>query len=180
MAMTKLADDCVGGAPDGRRFYGKYRGIVTKNNDEMFLGRIKATVPDVLGTEESGWAMPCMPFGGDGMGMFCLPKVGAVVAHRHRIHDLDLAVRGAPPRDEDHRVLLVLTRAGGSGVLRGDEPAAVVLGAEEGAEHGLRVVAGQAQPVDASVLPDKGPGEAVTDQGVILDGERHIPSMDVL
>lgn len=79
MAMTNQVDDCGGGAPDGRRFYGKYRGLVTKNNDEMFLGRIKATVPDVLGSKESGWAMPCMPFGGDGMGMFCLPKVGAGV-----------------------------------------------------------------------------------------------------
>jgi uncharacterized protein involved in type VI secretion and phage assembly len=64
---------------DGQKFYGKYRGIVTSNSDEMFLGRIKAKVPDVLGSDESGWATPCAPFGGDGMGMFCLPKVGAGV-----------------------------------------------------------------------------------------------------
>ena len=78
MQMEKI-DECVGGAPGGRQYFGKYRGIVTKNNDEMFLGRIKATVPDVLGKKESGWALPCMPFGGDGVGMFCLPKQGAGV-----------------------------------------------------------------------------------------------------
>ncbi len=43
------------------------------------IGRIKAKVPDVLGDDESGWAMPCAPFGGDGMGFFALPKVNAGV-----------------------------------------------------------------------------------------------------
>jgi uncharacterized protein involved in type VI secretion and phage assembly len=60
-----------------KTFYGKYRGIVTKINDPLQIGRIKATVPDVMGNKESGWAMPCAPFGGNGMGFFALPKVGA-------------------------------------------------------------------------------------------------------
>ena len=41
--------------------------------------RIRAKVPDVMGDLESGWAMPCVPFGGSGMGFFALPKVGAGV-----------------------------------------------------------------------------------------------------
>ncbi|HMJ26134.1 MAG TPA: phage baseplate assembly protein V, partial [Pyrinomonadaceae bacterium] len=36
-------------------------------------------VPDVLGDLDSGWAMPCAPFGGSGMGFFALPTVGAGV-----------------------------------------------------------------------------------------------------
>ncbi|HSL69238.1 MAG TPA: phage baseplate assembly protein V [Longimicrobiales bacterium] len=60
-------------------FVGKYRGIVTDIQDPMFMGRIRARVPDVMGDEESGWATPCAPFGGDQMGMFVLPKVGAGV-----------------------------------------------------------------------------------------------------
>ena len=60
-------------------FYGKYRGIVEDNKDPLMMGRIKATVPDVLGEQESGWAMPCAPFGGKGMGFFALPSVGANV-----------------------------------------------------------------------------------------------------
>jgi uncharacterized protein involved in type VI secretion and phage assembly len=60
-------------------FYGKYRGRVTDIEDPLMMGRIKAYVPDVLGDDESGWAMPCVPFAGNGMGFFALPSVGAGV-----------------------------------------------------------------------------------------------------
>jgi uncharacterized protein involved in type VI secretion and phage assembly len=60
-------------------FYGKYRGSVTDNKDPLMIGRVRAKVPDVLGDLESGWAMPCLPFAGSGMGFFALPKVGAGV-----------------------------------------------------------------------------------------------------
>lgn len=60
-------------------FYGKYRGIVTDNKDPLMIGRICAKVPDVLGDLESGWAMPCAPFGGKDMGFFALPSTGAGV-----------------------------------------------------------------------------------------------------
>lgn len=61
------------------KFYGKYRGKVTDINDPLMTGRIRAQVPDVMGDQESGWAMPCAPFGGSGMGFFALPVVGAGV-----------------------------------------------------------------------------------------------------
>jgi uncharacterized protein involved in type VI secretion and phage assembly len=61
------------------QFFGKYRGTVTDIQDPLMTGRIKANVPDVMGDQESGWAMPCAPFGGSGMGFFALPKVGAGV-----------------------------------------------------------------------------------------------------
>lgn len=60
-------------------FYGKYRGIVTDIQDPLLTGRIRARVPDVMGEEESGWALPCAPFGGSSMGFFALPNVGAGV-----------------------------------------------------------------------------------------------------
>lgn len=59
-----------------RSFYGKYRGIVTDIQDPLLTGRIRARVPDVMGEEESGWAMPCAPFGGNSMGFFCLANSG--------------------------------------------------------------------------------------------------------
>jgi uncharacterized protein involved in type VI secretion and phage assembly len=62
-----------------KEFFGKYRGIVTDTLDPLMTGRIKAKVPDVMGEQESGWAMPCVPFAGDGMGFFAVPKVGAGV-----------------------------------------------------------------------------------------------------
>ncbi|PAP76018.1 phage baseplate assembly protein V [Rubrivirga marina] len=60
-------------------FYGKYRGVVSDVHDPLQLGRVRATVPDVLGDQESGWALPCAPFGGDQVGFFALPAVGAGV-----------------------------------------------------------------------------------------------------
>jgi uncharacterized protein involved in type VI secretion and phage assembly len=61
------------------KFYGKYRGSVTRIDDPLRIGRVRARVPDVLGDKESGWAMPCAPFGGRGTGFFALPTVGAGV-----------------------------------------------------------------------------------------------------
>lgn len=60
-------------------FYGKYRGIVTDNNDPLMMGRVRAKVPDVMGDQESGWAMPCAPFGGNSTGFFALPPTGSGV-----------------------------------------------------------------------------------------------------
>jgi uncharacterized protein involved in type VI secretion and phage assembly len=61
------------------QFFGKFRGVVTDNQDPLQIGRVRAQVPDVMGDQESGWAMPCFPFGGSGMGFFALPSVGAGV-----------------------------------------------------------------------------------------------------
>ena len=63
----------------GQEFWGKYRGVVSDINDPLMQMRIKATVPDVYGDGASGWAMPCAPFGGDKVGFFALPTVGAGV-----------------------------------------------------------------------------------------------------
>jgi uncharacterized protein involved in type VI secretion and phage assembly len=43
------------------------------------VGRIRARVPDVMGEDESGWAMPAAPFGGSATGFFALPTVGSGV-----------------------------------------------------------------------------------------------------
>jgi len=63
------------------RFYGKYRGIVSDNNDPDNRGRLKARVPGVLGDDVvTGWALPCAPYGGAaGQGFFFVPDVGAAV-----------------------------------------------------------------------------------------------------
>jgi uncharacterized protein involved in type VI secretion and phage assembly len=63
----------------GPPFYGKYRGTVTNNRDPLMLGRIRATVPDVFGKQESGWAMPSVPYAGDGVGLYLIPPENASV-----------------------------------------------------------------------------------------------------
>src|SRR5260370_31131632 len=61
------------------RHYGKYRGSVADNQDPRNQGRIKAKVPEILGTVESGWALPCGPEAGDKTGVFTVLPVGAGV-----------------------------------------------------------------------------------------------------
>ncbi len=61
------------------QFHGKYRGIVTDNRDPENRGRIRALVPDVYGDQESGWALPCVPYAGKGVGMLFLPPDQSLV-----------------------------------------------------------------------------------------------------
>ncbi len=56
------------------RHYGKYRGIVTDNQDPNDLGRIRARVPEVLADVETGWALPSAPYAGDGSGLYAVPE----------------------------------------------------------------------------------------------------------
>lgn len=60
------------------RFFGKHRGVVVNNVDPMMLGRIQVMVPDVS-PGLSSWAMPCVPMGGMGHGVFTVPSIGAAV-----------------------------------------------------------------------------------------------------
>jgi uncharacterized protein involved in type VI secretion and phage assembly len=54
-------------------FFGKYRGIVSDNEDPDNLGRIRARVQEVFDQNESGWAMPSVPYAGDGVGLYLIP-----------------------------------------------------------------------------------------------------------
>lgn len=65
--------------PSGNRFLGKYRGRVVDNADPLRIGRITASVPDVLGDEPSTWALPCLPFTGREAGHYAVPEPGAGV-----------------------------------------------------------------------------------------------------
>ncbi|HWN66249.1 MAG TPA: phage baseplate assembly protein V, partial [Haliangium sp.] len=62
------------------RYHGKYVGVVTHVDDPRELGRIRARVPEILGLEESGWALPAPPFGGGkNYGILFMPRVGDTV-----------------------------------------------------------------------------------------------------
>lgn len=63
------------------RYFGKYRGIVTKvDDDPVKLCRIMARVPVVLGQDEDvGWAWPAHGGGGHDSGDFWAPKINDVV-----------------------------------------------------------------------------------------------------
>jgi hypothetical protein len=61
------------------QFFGKYRGTVVNNVDPLRLGRVQVSVPAVLGEGRLSWAMPCVPYAGNGVGLFAVPPTGANV-----------------------------------------------------------------------------------------------------
>ncbi len=63
----------------GPKFYGKYRGTVTNNQDDKKQGRLKVKVSDILGDKESGWAMPAVPYAGKNVGLYLIPPKDANV-----------------------------------------------------------------------------------------------------
>lgn len=72
------------------RYFGKYRGTVTDNQDPKGIGRIRASVPGLLGDDvECGWAWPCLPYAGPGVGSFLIPPVGSGVWIEFEAGDLD-------------------------------------------------------------------------------------------
>ena len=66
----------IGGSPPR---YGKHRGKVLNNLDPEGRGRLLVSVPEVYGTAGGNWALPCVPFAGDGTGMLLLPAIHADV-----------------------------------------------------------------------------------------------------
>lgn len=69
--------DAAGGT--GRKYYGKYRGVVLDNADPMLMGRILAMVPDVSTLLPTSWCMPCVPGAGLQAGLLAVPSIGAGV-----------------------------------------------------------------------------------------------------
>lgn len=62
------------------KYYGKYRGFVTDNEDPQQSGRVRLLVPSVLGKGQTTWALPCLPFGGlTDQGLFTVPEIDAQV-----------------------------------------------------------------------------------------------------
>lgn len=62
------------------KYWGKYRGHIIDTSDPEKRGRVKVTVPSVLGDEASQWADPAFPYGGaSGFGFVAVPPVDSAV-----------------------------------------------------------------------------------------------------
>jgi uncharacterized protein involved in type VI secretion and phage assembly len=99
------------------RFYGKYRGSVTQIDDDTL--RIKAKVPAVLGDQESGWCMACVPYAGDGAGFAFIPEVGAGVWIEFEAGDVSYPIwsgcywrDGEKPEDAAPAIKAIVTKQG--------------------------------------------------------------------
>ena len=108
--------------------------------------------------------------------------VGRVAARRHEIDQVDDAVGGFEPRLQDQRVVPIAARGAGDFARRRDQPAAMLVGAEQGGKAGVGIEGRPAQPVDRAVAADQRRGLAIADQPVVFDsaGQRvchHLGSM---
>jgi hypothetical protein len=99
------------------RFFGLYRGIVVDVDAPTM--RIKAKVPAVLGDQTSGWARPCVPFAGAGMGFAFLPDTGAGIWIQFEGGDVSYPVwvggywhDGEQPSDATASVRAIVTKSG--------------------------------------------------------------------
>jgi uncharacterized protein involved in type VI secretion and phage assembly len=116
------------------RYYGKYRGVVTDNADPDDLGRIRARVPRLLGDVETGWALPCAPYGGTSeQGFFAIPDVDAAVWVEFEGGDLAYPIwcgswwgDGERPESATPKQRVLKTTSGHKLVLDDDAPSIVL------------------------------------------------------
>ena len=59
--------------PLSGKYFGKYRGLVVDSGDPLNRGRLRVRTPAVPGDQEV-WAMPCVPYAGDGVGFVFRPQ----------------------------------------------------------------------------------------------------------
>lgn len=60
-------------------FFGKYAGKVMDTDDPLKRGRLRVEVPAVYGPGVGVWALPCVPYAGDGVGFKSFPPAGSNV-----------------------------------------------------------------------------------------------------
>lgn len=70
-------------------YLAKYRGKVEQNIDPMQLGRLLVSVQAVTGSGKLNWAMPSVPYAGDGVGLWAIPPKGANVWVEYEGGDAD-------------------------------------------------------------------------------------------
>ena len=59
--------------------WGKYRGVVLDGADPRSRGRVRVSVPSVMGEGESAWAMPCVPYAGARLDERQIPPAGTPI-----------------------------------------------------------------------------------------------------
>ena len=138
------------------RFYGKYRGSVTDIDPETL--RIKAKVPAVLGTQPTGWCLPCVPYAGQDVGFAFLPEKGAAVWIEFEGGDVSYPIwtgccwRSEEIPDDASPTVKAIVTAGGNKILLDDDDGSIEISDSNGNKvtldsSGITLVrGGQTQP----------------------------------
>src|SRR5581483_4695628 len=99
--------------------------------------------------------------------------VGPRLAGRHEVDHADAPLVGPPFGLEDQRAVAVAAVGGRPTGQRREQPAAVLPPAEDRAETGARVEAGERQPVDRAGAADERRRLQVAEERVVLDPLGH-------
>lgn len=98
------------------RYYGKYRGVVV--DVDAATMRVRAKVP-AIGDVDLGWATPCVPYAGPGVGFTMLPEPDSGVWIEFEAGDLSYPVwvggywrDGEVPADATAEKKAIFTAAG--------------------------------------------------------------------
>lgn len=158
------------------RFIGKYRGVVTHNEDPQKLLRLRARIPDLFGDQESGWALPCLPMATRDAGVLAVPPVGAWVWIEFERGEPDHPVwtgcffttDSALPREvkDDPTKRVVLKTAAGHFVLLDDKAGSLTLQTAKGqkivlSDDGIELDNGKGATIKLS-----GPKVAINDDAL--------------
>ena len=115
----------------GSRYYGKYRGVVV--DVDAATMRIKATVPAVLGDQQTGWCAPCVPYAGKDVGFAFLPEHGSGVWIEFEAGDVSFPIwtgcywrDGEVPADAKADVKVIVTAGKNKIVLDDSAPSITV------------------------------------------------------
>lgn len=82
----------------GKKYFGKYRGVVSNSEPSTSLGRaampgsIAVNVPSVFGKSVSVYAMPCVPYAGEQEGFYAIPSVGTGVWVEFEMGDINYPI----------------------------------------------------------------------------------------
>jgi len=74
------------------RHFGKYRGSVASNVDPLQKGRLQVQVPAIYGSNSLNWALPSVPFAGNGEGLYLIPDIGANIWVEFEGGDIDFPI----------------------------------------------------------------------------------------
>jgi uncharacterized protein involved in type VI secretion and phage assembly len=162
-------------------YFGKYRGTVVDNDDQNQQGRLKVQVPAVLGELEV-WALPCVPYAGDGVGLYLLPEADTGVWVEFEAGDPSFPVWtgcfwGTGQIPDSPEAAIKVLRTGAHTIRLDDDEGELLLSADSGAETAYtdeaKTTAGSSTHTvsSSSVASSNGTGSVeVSTSGTKVDG----------
>lgn len=142
-----------------RRYYGKYRGVVTSTDQASRNGRLKVRIALGGNSSVDAIAEACVPYAGEGNGMYAIPPSGSGVWVEFQEGDLDKPIwSGCWWKDDGE-----LPRALGAGIVLSALP--VVLQSQGG--HRLVLGGNSGNPVLIETeRGEQGPRILMTDSSI--------------